>query len=315
MKNIRIAFMGSPEFSKNVLARLIDENFNIVLVISQPDKEIGRKRILSPTPVKEYALSHNIPVITPKRIRKEYEEIFDYKPDLIITCAYGQIIPEELLNYPKYECINTHASLLPKYRGGAPIQKAIINGEEKTGITLMYMSKGMDEGDIIIQEELAIDIKDTNSSLFNKLSIMAGDMLIKYLPKIINGEMKRIAQNHEEATYAYNLNKEDEFISFNDDVLKVYNHIRGLLDNPGAYSIIDNKKYKWMDIFFEYDNNTNPNEFVGLFDNYLRIDCLNGYIKVYKLKPEGKNEMEAKAFFNGSGRTLVGKKFIERLDG
>lgn len=313
LKDLRIVFMGTPLFAKNVLEKLLDNDFNIVLVVSQEDKKVGRKQILTPSIVKEYATSKNIPVFTPHKIRNEYEEILKYEPDLIIACAYGQIIPEELLNYPKYKCINTHGSLLPKYRGGAPIQWAIINGEEKTGITLMYMSKKMDEGDIIVQKEMDIDIKDTNTILFDKLSILAGDMLVKYLPQIINGEINSHPQNHEDATYAYNLKKEDEYINFNRPVKEVYNHIRGLLDNPGAYSIFEDKKIKWINVFYEEKDNTIPLEFKGLENEYLRIDCIGGYIKVYKLKPEGKNEMDAKSYFNGQGRNLIGKKFKETL--
>ena len=150
--------MGTPSFAADVLEGLISAGYNIVLVVSQKDKEVGRKKILTPSKVKEMALKYNLPVFTPDKIRKEYLEILKYEPDLIITSAYGQIIPKELLDYPKYKCINTHASLLPKYRGGAPIQRAIINGEKETGMTIMYMNEKMDEGDILVQEKIDIDI-------------------------------------------------------------------------------------------------------------------------------------------------------------
>ena len=309
----RIVFMGTPSFAAHVLEGLINEGYNIVLVVSQKDKEVGRKRILSPSPVKEMALKYNLPVFTPEKIRNDYEEILKYEPSLIITSAYGQIIPKALLDYPKYKCINTHASLLPKYRGGAPIQWAIRNGEEKTGMSIMYMNEKMDEGDILYQKELEIDINDTNKLLFDKLSDLALEMLLELLPKLFNNDLHPIIQDHSLATYAYNLKKEDEFINFNRKTIEVYNHIRSLLDNPGAYSILEGKKYKWLKVSYELNDNCNPNIFKGLEKDYLRIDCLDGFIKIYELKPEGKNTMDAKSFYNGQGRNLINKKFIEEL--
>lgn len=303
----RIVFMGTPSFASNILKGLYEAGFNIVGVVSQPDKEVGRKRVLTPSEVKKMAIELNIPVVTPNKIRKEYEEVLAFKPDLIITSAYGQIIPSEILDYPKYKCINTHGSLLPKYRGGAPIQTAIINGETETGMTIMYMNEKMDEGDILMQESIDIDIRDTNTTLFNKLSDLSLKMLLEFLPRLFNGDINPIKQNNDEATYSPNLSKEIEHIYFNEDTLKVYNHIRGLLDNPGAYFIIKDKKYKIEKAFFEYSDNTCACKFVGLENDYLRIDCNNGFIKIYQIKPEGKNSMDAKSFFNGAGRNLVGE--------
>ena len=313
-KDIRIVFMGTPEFASNVLKGLVENNNNIVGVVSQPDKEVGRKRILKPSPVKEMALNYGLKVLTPVKIRKEYEEVLSLEPDLIITCAYGQIIPKELLDYPKYKCINTHGSLLPKGRGGAPIQRSIMNGEDKTGITIMFMNEKMDEGDILYQEEMPIDIHDTNATLFNKLSNLALDMLLKFLPEYIKGNYKAIKQDNAEATYTYNITKEEEFISFNEDVKKVYDHIRGLLDNPGAYFVANDKKYKLISVDFEYCNDTDAGLIRGLENNYFRIDAINGFIKVLKIKPEGKNEMDARSFFNGAGRNLVNVKTRETYE-
>lgn len=313
-KDIRIVFMGTPEFASNVLKGLVENNYNIVGVVSQPDKEVGRKRILTPSPVKEMALSHGLKVLTPVKIRKEYEEVLSLEPDLIITCAYGQIIPKALLEYPKYKCINTHGSLLPKGRGGAPIQRSIMNGEDKTGITIMFMNEKMDEGDILYQEEMPIDIHDTNATLFNKLSNLALDMLLKFLPEYIKCNYKAIKQDNAEATYTYNITKEEEFISFNEDIKKVYDHIRGLLDNPGAYFVANDKKYKLISVDFEYCNDTDAGLIRGLENNYFRIDAINGFIKVLKIKPEGKNEMDARSFFNGAGRNLVNVKTRETYE-
>ena len=313
-KKIRIVFMGTPDFAANVLKGLVEAKYNIVAVVSQPDKEVGRKRILTPSPVKKMALELNLDVLTPLKIRKEYEKVLSYKPDLIITCAYGQIIPKELLDYPKYKCINTHGSLLPKGRGGAPIQRSIINGEEETGITIMFMNEKMDEGDILYQKKLLIDIKDTNATLFTKLSYLALEMLLEFLPDYIKGNYNAIKQDSNEATYSYNLSKQDEFISYNRPVKVVYNQLRGLLDNPGAYFVVNDKKYKLIEVDFNYEENTCPSLVKGLEGNYFRIDCLDGFIKILKIKPEGKNAMDAKAFFNGSGRSLVNMKAKESYE-
>ena len=300
--------MGTPAFAANILKGLYEGGFNIVGVVSQPDKAVGRKHELTPSEVKKTAMELNIPVCTPVKIRSDYEEVLKFDPDLIITSAYGQIVPKEVLDYPKYKCINTHGSLLPKYRGGSPIQTALINGETKTGMTIMYMNEKMDEGDILYQKELPIDIHDTNTILFEKLSDMALDMLIEFLPQLFEGNINPIAQDHSEATYAPILQKEIEHISFNDDVLNVYNHIRGLLDNPGAYFMYNNRKFKIEKVFFEECDNTKAGIFKGLEKDYLRIDCLNGFIRVYQIRPEGKNSMDAKAFYNGNGRNMAGER-------
>ena len=188
--------MGTPTFSVPVLEALI-ENTNVVLVVSQPDREKDRKGNLLPTPVKLLAETHHIPVYQPLKIREEYQKIIDINPDIIITCAYGQIIPEAILNCPKYGCINVHGSLLPKYRGGAPIHHAIINGDKTTGITIMYMDKKMDSGDIIKEREISILDSDNLDSLYEKMSYLGRDLLMETLPSIIAGTNERISQNDE----------------------------------------------------------------------------------------------------------------------
>ena len=302
----RIVFMGTPAFAANILEGLIKNGFNIVGAVCQPDKEYGRKRQLRACEVKQLCNEFNVPVYSPLKIRKDYEDIINLKPDLIVTAAYGQIIPKQLLDLPEYGCINAHGSLLPKYRGGAPIQRAIINGEDKTGISIMYMDEKMDEGDIIYQKSIDIDIHDTSSILFDKLSNLALDMLIEIIPKIFECDISPVKQDHSLASYAYNLDKQIEHIDFYDKTINVYNHIRGLLDNPGCYFMYDNKRYRIESAFYSLCDNTIANTFVGLENNYLRIDCTDGYIEVYKIKPEGKNSMDAKAFFNGAGRNMIG---------
>ncbi len=304
----KIVFMGTPAFAANILEGLVKAGFRIVAVVSQPDKQFGRKHILKPSDVKEKAIELDIPVLTPERIREDYAQVLSYQPDLIITAAYGQFIPEAVLNYPKYRCINAHGSLLPRYRGGAPIQRSIINGDEETGITIQYMAKQMDQGEILYQKAVPILIEDTSTTMFAKLSDLALEMLTELLPRLFEGDVEAEAQDETQATYARNLEKEIEHIDFNAGTKKVYDHIRGLLDQPGAYFLYKNRKYKMEKVFFELSCDTQASVFRGLEKDYLRIDCRDGFIKVYQIKPEGKNSMDAKAFYNGTGRTMAGEK-------
>ena len=223
---MKIVFMGTPDFSVPILKALI-EKYNVIAVVTQPDR-ISNNRTYEPV-VKKVAQENNIKVYQPNRIKNEYQEIIDLNPDMIITCAYGQIIPQILLDCPKYGCINVHASLLPKLRGGAPIHHAIIDGYDKTGITIMYMNNKMDEGDIISQKETKIEESDTLETLHDRLSLIGRDLLIETIPNIINNSINRIKQNNEEATYGYNITKEDEKINFNKTAQEVFNQIRGLI--------------------------------------------------------------------------------------
>ena len=243
MKNIKIVFMGTPEFAVPIFKALA-ENYNVVAVVTQPDKKQGRKQILTPSPIKKISALYNIPILQPIKIKDEYQKIIDYKPDLIITCAYGQILPEEILNYPKYKCINVHASLLPKLRGGAPIHHAIMDGYDNTGVTIMYMAKQMDAGDIISQKKTNITKEDTQGSLHDRLSEMGKDLLLETLPNIINNNINPIKQNEQEVTYGFNITKEDEKIDFTKTNIEVDNKVRALNPTPGAYTTINGKRLK-----------------------------------------------------------------------
>ena len=212
-ENINIVFMGTPEFSVPILEGLISK-YRVRGIVTQPDKAVGRKQEIRKTPVKLVGEKHTILVVQPEKIREDYGEVLSLKPDLIITCAYGQILPRELLVYPKYGCINVHASLLPKLRGGAPIHRAILNGMTKTGVTIMYMSEGMDEGDMISQREIEITDTDTASTLHDKLSLLGRDLLLDTLPSILDGTASRTPQDASLATYGFNIQPEDEKIDF-----------------------------------------------------------------------------------------------------
>ena len=297
MKDLKVIFMGTPEFCLPVLDSLI-KNTNVSLVVSQPDKLVGRKKILTPTPVKSLALENNIEVFQPLKIREDYKRIIELNPDIIITCAYGQIIPKEILNCPKYGCINVHASLLPYLRGGAPIQHAIIDGYTKTGITIMYMDEAMDTGDIIASREITINKDDTYGSIYTKLQEIAPSLLIEVLPSIINKTNKRIKQDNSIATYAWNIKREEEHIDFNRKGLEIDSLVRGLNPIPYANTIINDIEYKVVSGYFVPDNKVTPNKIV-ITKNMLGITCLDGIYYITEIKPAGKKVMAIKDFLNG----------------
>lgn len=309
MKNLKVVFMGTPEFSVKILKELID-NCDVIGVVSQPDKIVGRKKVLEKTPVKLVALENNIKVIQPVNIKKDYQEIIDLNPDIIVTCAYGQIIPKELLDFPKYGCINVHASLLPKLRGGAPIHRSIIDDYGKTGITIMYMDEKMDEGDIISQEETLITSQDNLVTLSNRLSDIGAELLIKTIKDIISGKSKRIKQDSSLANYAPNIKREEEHIDFNKTSREIRNLIRGLYDTPGANLILDGKEMKIYDaeisdrVFMNKENG----EITAIYKNGFGISTRDGEIIITKLKPFGKKKMTAKDYLNGINKNeLIGK--------
>lgn len=297
MKNIKVVFMGTPEFSVPVLDSLIEKT-NVVGVVTQPDKG-------NIPPVKKLALEKNIKVFQPSKIRTEYDEILNLKPDIIVTCAYGQIIPKDILDYPKFGCINIHASLLPKLRGGAPIHRAILEGYKETGITIMYMDESMDTGDIISMESITIGDNETVGSLHDRLKILGKDLFMKTLPIIVNGNVNRIQQKNEEATYAYNIKRIDEKINWNETKEKIHNQIRGLNPFPGSYSLLDDKILKiWESQVSEEKTNGENGEIVKL-DSGIHVKVNNGSIVIKSLQLEGKRKMNYKEFING--RNLIGK--------
>lgn len=308
---MNIVYMGTPEFSVGPLRELI-KKYNISLVVTQPDRKVGRKQEIKFSPVKEFALENNIEVFQPEKIRKEYQYILDKKPDLIITCAYGQIIPKEILDYPKYKCINIHASLLPKYRGGAPIHHAIINGDEYTGITIMYMDEAMDSGDILYQEKIKIEENDNVGTMFNKLSDLGSKMIIDFLPKFLNGEITPIKQNVDEVTYAYNISKEDEKIDFNNNSKDIFNKIRGLNPFPVSYALLDDKRVKLYESKIGSSNkNGEIGEIIHIYEDGIGIRTKDGEIIITELQFEGKKKTLAKEYINGlqNKEDLLGKIF------
>lgn len=304
----RVVFMGTPAFSVPVLDALI-KNYNVKAVVTQLDKQVGRSGKIAKPPIKILAEENNILVIQLDSIKTKYQEIIDLDPDLIVTCAYGQILPKELLDYPKYGCINVHASLLPKLRGGAPIHRAIINGYTKTGITIMYMAEGMDDGDIISQEEVEITFNDTASTLHDKLSLLGSSLLIDTLPSILNGTNKRIPQDKSLVTFAPIIKKEDEKLDFNKSTIEVYNQIRGLNSFPGAYFMLDGKRFKvWESVIGEeMFHDAVIGEIVKIYKEGIGIKTRNGVIIITVIQPEGKGKMNAKDYLNGKQQNIIGK--------
>lgn len=297
MKDLKVVFMGTPDFAVPILEKLITDT-EVLLVVTQPDKVRGRNNKISFSPIKEIAVKNNIEVFQPEKIKQDYQTIIDKNPDIIITAAYGQIIPEELLFFTKYKAINVHASLLPKYRGGAPINRAIENGEKYLGITIMYMDKLMDNGDMISQRKIELKEEDNFDTMNKKLSILGRDLLMDTLPSIINSTNERIKQKEEDVTIIKLLNKEELLIDFNNDFISVFNKIRSLDSVPGAYAFLNNKKYKLYDVRLGKNVIDEIGKVVDIKD-YLEIACKNGTIKVYYIQEEGKKKMNIKDFFNG----------------
>ena len=304
MNKPKVIFMGTPTFSVPVLEMLI-ENTEVVLVVTQPDKEVGRHHILSPSPVKEVALAHNIPVFQPEKIKNDYELILQTPCDLIVTCAYGQIVPEKVLEYPPLKAINVHASLLPKYRGGAPIHWCLINGDEKTGVTIMYMDKGMDTGDIISFQELTILPEDNTGTLFTKLSVLGANLLKETLPSIINKTNERLKQDENLATMAPIIKREDEHLSFLTNGQAIINKIRGLNPFPLANILVNQEEFKIVEANFIKKENTIPNKVMDIKKDGIGIGCQDGIIYLTKIKPFGKKIMTVKDYLNGINKEKI----------
>lgn len=310
MKMKRIVFMGTPDFAVTILQGLI-EKYQVVGVVSQPDKKVGRKQILTPTPIKKMAMDYNIKVFQPQNIGQDYQEILDLKPDIIITCAYGQIIPKEVLNNPPFGCINVHASLLPKLRGGAPIHKAIINGDTKTGVTIMYMEERLDSGDIIDVRKTTITKDDNLESLHDRLSIIGKDLLLDTLPSIFNQTNQRIKQDEKDATYAFNITREEEHIDFSKTKLEIFNQVRGLNPIPGAYCLFNQEVLK----IYNTDLSSEKKEFgksigeiTSIYKNGIGVKVGDGELIITEVKPFGKKRMLMKDYLNGVKKDeLLGK--------
>lgn len=308
MKDMRVVFMGTPDFSVPVLENLI-ENTNVVLVVTKKDAYVGRKKILTESPVAICAHEHDIEVYKPNKLKEDYEYILNKKPDIIITCAYGSIVPKVVLDYPSYGCINVHASLLPKYRGASPIVASILNGETETGITIMYMDEGIDTGNIIMSRSLKIEDNDNSLMLSNKLSELGAKLLIDTLPKIFEGENFDIPQDNDGATYVGMLKRDDEHIDFNDTIIHIKNKVRAFAPDPYAFIIIDDVEYKISEVEIKECDSKENGVICEVNKDSFEINASDGIVLVKRLKPAGKKEMSVKEFFNGFDKSkLLNKK-------
>lgn len=308
MKDKRVVFMGTPDFSVPVLEKLI-ENTNVILVVTKKDAYVGRKKVLTESPVAICAHEHNIEVYKPNKLKEDYEYILNKKPDIIITCAYGSIVPKVVLDYPSYGCINVHASLLPKYRGASPIVASILNGEKETGITIMYMDEGIDTGNIIMSRSIEIEDNDNSLSLSNKLSLLGANLLIDTLPKIFEGENFDIPQDNEEAIYVGMLKREDEHIDFNNTVENIKNQVRAFSPEPYAFINIDDTEYKISEVEIKKCDVSKIGIIVEVNKDSFGITAKDGIVYIKRIKPSGKKEMSVKDFFNGFDKTsLLNKK-------
>ena len=290
----RIVFMGTASFSLAVLKMLIEEGYNIVGVVTQPDRYVGRKKVLTMPDVKVEALKYDIPVIQPARIKEDYQAVADLKPDLIITAAYGQIVPQAVLDIPRLGCINVHASLLPLYRGGAPVHQAIIDGQEKTGVTIMYMVKKMDAGDMIAQKEIPILEEDTVGILYDRLSDLGAKLLKETLPDILKGTNQRIPQDENLVTYAPTLSREDERLDWNMSARQVYNKVRGTNPWPGSYTTYQGKTVKiWAGQVHQCENamkhhaHQDNGTIVKIFKDAIGVKVNDGVYLITELQLEG----------------------------
>ena len=309
-EDLRIVFMGTPDFALESLKALVENSFNVVGVFSKEDKPKGRGMALSMPPTKEYALRKNIPVFQPTKI-KNNNEVIDIlnslNPDLIVVVAYGKILPKEVLELPKYGAINVHGSILPKYRGAAPIQWAIINGENKTGVTTMYMDEGMDTGDMITVSQVDIDLNDTYETLHDKLKVIGAKTLVSDLERLIKngGILERKKQPSEGVTFAPMLSKEISKIDFNNKVQDICNLIRGTNPYPTAWCKLDEdrifKIYEAEKIEFETNENFEIGQIVCLNDkkSLFVVKCKDGYINILKLKAPGTRLMSAAEYLRG----------------
>ncbi|MFC6038280.1 methionyl-tRNA formyltransferase [Paenisporosarcina macmurdoensis] len=309
-----LVFMGTPEFSVPILTMLHDEGYSILAVVTQPDRPVGRKRVLTPTPVKKEALRLGLPVLQPEKLKgsQQLDEILSLQPDIIVTAAFGQILPKELLDAPEFGCLNVHASLLPAYRGGAPIHQAIMDGQLETGVTIMYMAQKLDAGDIISQKAIPIEFNDSTGILFEKLSVVGCDLLKETLPTILNTTNSRVVQDENLVTFARNISREQERIDWDQSALDIYNQVRGLNPWPVAYTTLKQEAVKvWWGQPSE-QSYTHP---VGTVVE-LKVDRLvvqTGFeqaFEITELQPAGKKKMSAEEFLRGTGSKLqIGDQF------
>lgn len=300
---MKIIYMGTPDFAVPCLERLVkEENYDVVLVVTQPDKPRGRKQEMTPSEVKVCALEHGIEVYQPQTLKTQeaYEYLKKFEPDYIIVAAYGKILPKNILDLPKFACINVHGSLLPKYRGAAPIQRSVLAGDAVTGITTMLMGEGLDTGDMLLKSEYKIDINATSGEVFDALALSAPDLLMETIEKFTKGEIIPEKQNENEATHAAMLSKEEAVIDWNKTALEIHNTIRGMAPWPVAYTGYKGKKLKIFTSYLTHEKTSLPAGKLKEDKNKILVACGDGnLLEIVSLQLEGGKRLEAKQFLAG----------------
>ncbi|EMF0172364.1 methionyl-tRNA formyltransferase [Enterococcus hirae] len=305
----KLVFMGTPAFSVPILEGLLEEGYEVVAVVTQPDRPVGRKKIITPTPVKEAAVKHGLLVLQPEKISgsEEMEKIIALQPDVIITAAFGQFLPEKLLQAPVHGAINVHASLLPKYRGGAPVHYSIINGEKETGVTIMKMIKKMDAGGIYAQESLPITKQDDVGTMFEKLSALGKQLLLKTLPDILNGNLSPRPQDESKVTFSPNITREQEAIDWNKTAEEIDNQVRGMRPWPIAFTTYEQTRWKLLNVEALAEKTTaEPGTIIKKDKKNLWIACgKQTVLAIKELQPAGKGKQAINEFLNGSGQQVM----------
>jgi methionyl-tRNA formyltransferase len=309
---MRIVFMGTPDFAVGALEAIIKAGHEVVAVVTQPDKPKGRSGQMQFPPVKECALKYNIPVFQPAKIKtpEAVEELRGYSADIFVVAAFGQILSKEILDMPRLGCVNIHASLLPKYRGAAPINWCIIDGEEKTGVTIMQMNEGLDTGDILTVKEVPIDKKETAETLFDKLSVAGAELIVDTLPKLANGEVTPIQQDDSKSSYAKLMHKSLGKVDWTKSAVSIERLVRGLNSWPSAFTSFNGKTVKlWScDVVSDTDNKGEAGTIVNVTKDYFDVACGEGVLRVLELQLEGKKRMDTKSFLLGN-QWKVGMRF------
>ncbi len=309
IKKLNIVYFGTPDISSYVLKNLIEEGYNIVALVTQIDKPVGRKNILTPSPCKKVALEHGIKVFQPVKLKEDYSFLKDLKIDIILTLAYGQLVPSEVLKMPKYGCFNLHGSLLPKYRGAAPIQYSLLNGDNESGITLMEMVDKMDAGKMFYKVSVSIESSDNYTSLVEKLKPAALKCFIEGIDKVINKGETGVEQDENKVTFTKKIKKEDEILDFiNFSNVDLNNKIRALSYEPGCYFVFNNEKIKILKASLSSESSV-PSTIIKYEKNSFLIACKEGSLKVEEIQRPGKKILKYKDFYNGNMNTFkVGDK-------
>ena len=301
-KNLRIVFAGTPEFAAEHLSTLLDSNFNVVACYTQPDRPAGRGKKLQPSEVKKLAQSHNIPVCQPPSFKDQQalNELEQWQADIMIVVAYGLLLPEPVLQLPKLGCINVHGSILPKWRGAAPIQRAVLAGDKETGVTIMQMDKGLDTGDILHIERCQLSEEETSGSLYQKLQSIGPQALVNTLDKIANQNIIATPQDNSLATYAHKLNKQESLINWVDSAEEIERKIRGYQPWPVAHANFQDNIVKiWQAEVIYTENNTAPGTIIEVNKSGITIATSSNAIKITELQPAGKKSMKIVDFLNG----------------